>query len=182
MKGRTAGVPAPQRGGRRGSAPRGAKSEGGRRSRQVAPTGAVGPRVHVAIVLPRCLDRILSGEKTIESRLSLTRREPFGRIAAGDTIYFKERGGPYRAMVIVGGVRSFEGLLPRDIEGLAAEFESRVHGGSGYWSAKRSARYGTLIELTHVQAVRQGPKWVSNGSAWRTFPSGTNARANQSRT
>ena len=39
---------------------------------------------HLAILKKPYLERILSGRKPIELRLTRTRRAPFGRIAAGD--------------------------------------------------------------------------------------------------
>lgn len=47
---------------------------------------------HVAIMKKSwgLTEKILLGEKTIESRWSQTKKAPFGRVKKGDTIYFKE--------------------------------------------------------------------------------------------
>lgn len=49
---------------------------------------------HVAIMKPswKLIPKILSGEKTIESRWYQTRRAPWNGIAAGDVVYFKDSG------------------------------------------------------------------------------------------
>lgn len=143
----------------------------------IAPSAAHQRTFHAAIVLPRCLDLILSGEKRVEARLTLTRREPFGRIAEGDLIYFKERGGPYRARAVVGGVLCVENLSARAVAMLAAEYEPLVRSEPGFWHKKRSTRFGTFIVLTDVQPCDEGPAWVSRGAAWRTFAPGKTPKA-----
>ncbi len=49
---------------------------------------------HIAILRKswKLLDKILSGEKRIESRWYLTRREPWNKIKEGEVVYFKESG------------------------------------------------------------------------------------------
>lgn len=65
---------------------------------------------HVAIMKKSwgLIPKILSGEKTIESRWYQTRRAPWGRIRRGDTIYFKNAGEPVVAKATVKGVLQFE--------------------------------------------------------------------------
>ena len=43
------------------------------------------------------LPKILSGEKTIESRWLKNKSVPWGRVCIGDTIYFKNTGEPVTA-------------------------------------------------------------------------------------
>ncbi|MBI1960891.1 MAG: hypothetical protein HYS43_01295 [Candidatus Liptonbacteria bacterium] len=54
------------------------------------------------------IPKILSGEKTIESRWYQTKRAPWGRIRRGDTIYFKNAGEPVVAKATITGVLQFE--------------------------------------------------------------------------
>jgi len=51
---------------------------------------------HLAIMKKsmKLLPKIISGEKTIESRWYTTRRAPWNRITANDTVYFKNTGEP----------------------------------------------------------------------------------------
>jgi ASC-1-like (ASCH) protein len=51
---------------------------------------------HVAIIdsKKKLLDKILSGEKTIESRWYIKHKPPFGKIKIGDALYFKESSKP----------------------------------------------------------------------------------------
>lgn len=49
---------------------------------------------HVAIMNPRwrLIEKILTGQKTIESRWYVHKISPWGKISAGETIYFKDAG------------------------------------------------------------------------------------------
>lgn len=129
-------------------------------------------REHVAIVTTHCLGAILDGRKTIESRLSSTRRAPFGAIRAGDRVWFKERGGEIGARARVQRVEFVEGLTPRGVARVRREYGQRIVAESGYWGGKRGARYATLIFLAEVQPVSRGPALVrarGNRSAWFTL-------------
>ncbi len=67
---------------------------------------------HIAIMGPKwkLIPRILSGEKTIESRWYKTRRAPWGMIHVGDTVYFKDSGKLITAKATVSSVWSFDHL------------------------------------------------------------------------
>lgn len=63
---------------------------------------------HIAIMNPKVLiDKILSGEKTIETRWYLNRRDPWNKIHTGDTVFFKDSGGLVRAKATVEKVLHF---------------------------------------------------------------------------
>lgn len=126
-------------------------------------------RHHSAIMRPPYLDAILEGRKTVESRLSLTRRDPFEKVAAGELIYFKESGGPYRAVARVERVEFFRDLERADVERLARRFNAEVCGTAAYWRGKRSARYATFIWLSNVREIDRGPAWRPMGRGWMTF-------------
>ena len=67
---------------------------------------------HLAILSKerKLLSKILSGEKTVESRWYKFRRNPYENISAGDSIYFKESGCPVTAKAKVGKVLFFDKL------------------------------------------------------------------------
>lgn len=72
---------------------------------------------HIAIMKKswKLLPKILSGEKTIESRWYQTKRAPWGRIQAGETIYFKDAGDWVSAKAQVKKVVAFTHLNPEKI-------------------------------------------------------------------
>lgn len=124
---------------------------------------------HIAILHARYLDAILAGAKTIESRLSRARGLPFGIVAPGDTIYFKQSSGPVRAVARVSGVSSFEDLRPEDVLTLARRYREAVGAGEEYWESRRDCRYATLIWLADVRACDHAPGFARRAgarSAW----------------
>ena len=60
---------------------------------------------HLAIFKGDGADKILSGEKTIESRFSKSRIAPFGLISSGDLVYIKPSGkdiiGQFRVKKVI---------------------------------------------------------------------------------
>jgi ASC-1-like (ASCH) protein len=71
---------------------------------------------HVAILRKssQLLEKILAGEKKIESRLCSARFSPWDRISTGDTIYFKYSGMPVEAKAKVKKVRQFSVWLSKE--------------------------------------------------------------------
>ncbi len=68
---------------------------------------------HVAIMKKSwdMIPKILNGEKTIESRWYKTKRAPWGYIAKGDIVYFKNSGDPITAQATVTHVLEFNFIL-----------------------------------------------------------------------
>lgn len=125
---------------------------------------------HLAILHKRYLDAILEGRKTIESRLSSTRRAPFGCVRAGDVVYFKESGGPVRALARVTRVRSTSDLTPERIDSLRREHGGAIGAGRAYWASKQTSRYATLVWLKGAAALGEEASAIpvprSMGHAW----------------
>lgn len=123
--------------------------------------------VHVAILLKRYIRMIISGEKTIESRLTKTSRAPYRRIESGDVIHFKASSGPYMAKAVADKVRFFEHMTPDDVARIKARYNDRIRGDEAYWQWKRDSRYATLVLLRGVEATSTGPAMrPSQGIAW----------------
>ncbi len=130
-------------------------------------------RTHVAVVHAVYADLMLRGKKTVECRLSRTRRQPFGAVDAGDVIHFKLAGGGYVALATVGRVEHVAGLTPSEVRQLASRHEPNVLGGRAYWAGKRQARFATLIWLAEVQPMTIGPAvGPFNGGAWKIIANG----------
>ncbi len=54
--------------------------------------------VHVAILKPAFADAVVRGDKTVEARLTKSRRPPWDVIAPNDHVFIKQSAGPYRAL------------------------------------------------------------------------------------
>ena len=79
---------------------------------------------HVAVMRKSwgLLPKILSGEKTIESRWYKNKSAPWGKIAAGDRIYFKNSGEKVSVRAGVSGVNTFENLNPLRVRKILGKY------------------------------------------------------------
>ena len=113
---------------------------------------------HLAILdkKRKLLPKILSGEKTIESRWYRQKRAPWDIIKAGDIIFFKDSGEPVTAKAEVAQVQQF--YLPHtDLSSLIQKYGKKI----GFeeknfpeilaWCQKR--KYCILIHLQKVQKI-----------------------------
>lgn len=103
---------------------------------------------HLAIFVGDAIDKIFSGEKSIESRFSETRQPPFGLVQRGDEILLKRSGGPIVGRVWVENVLYFDGLTGETIGKLRREYHEELAVGDDFWRSKAKSRYATLIFLT----------------------------------
>ena len=92
---------------------------------------------HLAVFKEDAAEKILSGEKTIESRFSKGKIPPFGVISSGDLVYIKVYRGEIIGQFRVQKVIFFDNLDLNDLRNLS--------GLSDFWEDKKASRYGTLI-------------------------------------
>ena len=69
---------------------------------------------HVAVMRKSwgLTEKILTGQKKIESRWYNVKYQPWGRINTGDVVYFKDSGSPVRIKAEVEKVIQFDNLNP----------------------------------------------------------------------
>jgi hypothetical protein len=83
---------------------------------------------HVAILdkSRQLLPKIISGEKTIESRWYVSRFAPWSRIFAEDTIYFKNSGEAVTARATVTKVLQFSDLDKKKIREIISNYGREI--------------------------------------------------------
>ncbi|HLZ24712.1 MAG TPA: ASCH domain-containing protein [Ktedonobacterales bacterium] len=121
---------------------------------------------HLAIFVPPYLDLILEGRKTAESRFSRLRIAPYGQVAAGDVLLLKRSGGPIAGICLIEHVWQFDletiGLAP-----IRAEFAAALCAtGDAFWQARTTARYATIMSLTHVRPIAPLPYSKRDRRGW----------------
>ncbi|HVZ94400.1 MAG TPA: ASCH domain-containing protein [Phycisphaerales bacterium] len=122
---------------------------------------------HVAVLHEPYARDVLSGVKTVESRLSRVRCAPFGKVSVGDTIYIKVAGGSYVASAVADEVEYHENMTPREVLALVRRLNAQIRAPAGYWRSKRTARFATMIWLRDVRARKTGPRIpVLHGRGW----------------
>jgi len=106
---------------------------------------------HVAIMKKSfgLLPKILSGEKTIESRWYSQKRAPFGKIREGERIYFKNSGEPVSVVAKAGRVVEFENLDDGKIRELSRKYFREIGSSSedALYSFAKGKRFAILIYL-----------------------------------
>lgn len=115
---------------------------------------------HVAIMRKSwgLTQKVLSGEKTIESRWYMNRYKPWGVINQGDTVYFKDSGEPVRLRTTVDKIVQFENLTPQKVATILKQY---AHDGLGidkndiklYFEMFKNKRYCLLVFLKDPRIV-----------------------------
>lgn len=83
---------------------------------------------HVAIMNKswNLIPKILSGEKSIESRWYQTKRTPWDKVGVGDTVFFKNSGEPVVAKATVSEVMQFEINKIDDVVKIVDEYGKEI--------------------------------------------------------
>lgn len=83
---------------------------------------------HLAIMKKsfKLLDKIVSGEKTIESRWYTSKRAPWGKIKAGEWVYFKNSGEPVTVRAKVTEIMQFSDLTPDKVRELSKKYLNAI--------------------------------------------------------
>lgn len=114
---------------------------------------------HVAIMRKSwdLTEKIISGEKSIESRWYDSRVAPWDRIKAGDTVYFKNSGEPIRIKSSVGKVLQFSDLNENKVADLLKEYAAQDGIDDAdvpkFFQMFKDKKYCILIFLRDVRAV-----------------------------
>lgn len=111
---------------------------------------------HIAVFRNPFLDLVLRREKTIESRLSITRTPPYGRVAAGDVLFLKEVSGPLLGLASVARVEEKGPVTPRELVSLLQGHERGLALDDAWIRAKSRSRYVSLFFLDKV--IRIAPR------------------------
>lgn len=112
---------------------------------------------HVAIMKKSwgLLPKILSGEKRIESRWYRTKHTPWGKIRAGDVIYFKNSGEPVAVKAKVEKVLSYSDLIPEKVHEILVKYgrDASIKPGEidRYFRLFKDKKYCMLIFLDNPE-------------------------------
>lgn len=134
-------------------------------SQAYQPASRVG--IHLAIFAEPFKSKVLSGEKTIESRFSRNRCAPYGEVNAGDIILIKEVAGPICGLALARRTWCYD-LANEPLERIRDRFGTGIGADENFWTSRADALYVTLIELdspTKIAPVASDKRdrrgWVS---------------------
>jgi len=117
-------------------------------------------RIHIAIMKKSwgLTEKILSGEKTIESWWYQNRYPPWGKISTGDIVYFKNSGEPVKLKAEVKKVLQFKNLTPEKVTQILKKYGK--DGGidekdfEKYFNLFKNKKYCLLIFLEKVKKIK----------------------------
>lgn len=130
------------------------------------------PTDHVAILNKKTcsIERIVWGQKEIESRRYVTKRAPWDRIFTGDWVYLKHSWCPVTAKVQVSEVLQFGNLTIDKIGDIVKKYGKRIDlQNTDYHSWWQWINYCTLIVLSEAQYVEPfniKKDGFGTGAAW----------------
>ena len=126
----------------------------------------MGVNSHLVIVKKPYLELILSGEKTIELRLTRAVRPACGRVSRGDRLWLKASGGPVCGTAIVGDVKYYSDLRPERIAEIRCCYGDRIGGDDAVWAGMMDCRSGVLVWLADVRRIDPIRIYKKDGRAW----------------
>jgi len=113
---------------------------------------------HIAIMQKSwgLLPKILSEEKTIESRWYKNKSAPWGKINSGDTVYFKNTGEDVSVRVSVRKVMQFADLTPDRIREILDKYgkEDGITDIEKYYEMFKDKIYCLLIFLERPEKIK----------------------------
>lgn len=133
---------------------------------------------HVAIMKKSwgLIEKILTGEKTVESRWYKLKYAPWDRIKSGDTIYFKDSGEPVTLKAKVVKVLQFANLTPERTEQILAQYGKADLGTSDimpeireYISGKNYAIFVFFDNVEKIEPFDIDKTGFGVMSAWMTI-------------
>ncbi len=121
-----------------------------------------------------CLvDKILAGEKTVESRWYKNKSRPWNQVRAGDMMYFKNSGEPVSAKATVTKVKQYENLTRANIKELLAKYGESDLGTKDikqeirdYVSGKKYAIFVHFKNPEKIKPFQIHKEVFGNMSAW----------------
>jgi ASC-1-like (ASCH) protein len=118
-------------------------------------------------------NRILTGEKTIESRWLASRRTPWNKTKEGDTLYFKQSGQPITAKTTITKIQEFEDLTPLRVWEVLLKYHKHIglreEEVEDFYAKIKFKKYCVLIHLGAIEMIRPfdiNKKGFGNQAAW----------------
>ena len=126
---------------------------------------------HLAIMKKGYIEKILSGEKRIESRFSKHKIPPFQTVSAGDTVFMQEVGKQVTAKFEVDKVLYFENLTEPEVARLRERYGKEICADDGFWQQKARSNYAVLMYVKNPVAITPFKVYKTDRAAFKTVNS-----------
>jgi hypothetical protein len=109
--------------------------------------------LHLAVFVEPYLQYVLQGTKTVESRFSLRRCAPYGRVRPGDVMLLKRSGGPIVGLCAVANVWLYH-LDPASWQFIRREFTQALCAQDpAFWQQRERANFATLLRVENARTI-----------------------------
>ncbi|HVU57738.1 MAG TPA: hypothetical protein VHD83_21900 [Puia sp.] len=111
--------------------------------------------IHLAVFSDTILQDLLAGKKKVESRFSVNKISPHGKIRTGDLVLVKKSGGPIVAAFIARNITSFSNLTPSKIIAIRKEHEKKLalSAADDFWNEKLKSKFATLFDIEKLRVI-----------------------------
>ena len=100
---------------------------------------------HLAVFSGDTADKILTGAKKIDIRLSKNNIAPFGQVTTNDQVLMRQSGKKLIGSFIVDRVIFFDHPTKGEIEDIKRKYQKDIGMDDNFWHIKMDAKYLTLI-------------------------------------
>lgn len=124
----------------------------------------------------KLIPKILSWEKTIESRRYMMKIAPRNKIQAGDTVYFKDAGKEITALATVAKVLQFDNYTDEELHDILNNYADVISFHDPLdqvYQWTKLKKYCILIFLKHPKKIMPfaiDKTWYGNACAWISLP------------
>ena len=125
-------------------------------------------RFHVAIFKKPYLELILNGTKTMESRFSKIKCDPYLRVGLGDIILMKKSGGDIIGLFTVEKALCYE-LNPELLRRIKIDYGDSLCIDADFIKAKENSKYVTLIAIDEILKINPIKFEKADRRAWIVF-------------
>jgi ASC-1-like (ASCH) protein len=104
------------------------------------------------------IKKILSGQKTIESRWYKSKHAPWGKIKRGEIVYFKNSGEPIIAKAKISKIIEFKELTPKKVKEILNKYWKKLgitkDEYDSFYRIFKDKKYCVLIFLENPEKVK----------------------------
>ncbi|MBX3395732.1 MAG: ASCH domain-containing protein [Phycisphaerae bacterium] len=130
-------------------------------------------RHHLVVLHKRYLQRMATGRKRVECRLSSIRRIPFQAVDPGDLLWFKLPSGPICGIGVAGACHYHELSEPADLRQIIKPYRDIIQAESDFFlGAEAWSRYLSLIQLETFLAIQPMNVMKSDQRSWVVLEAG----------
>lgn len=124
--------------------------------------------VHVGIFAEPYLTLITQSKKTIESRFSVNKISPYGKIFKGDIVLVKKTGGPIVGMFVAGEVLFYPKLNNTKLKEIEDNFGEQIctYVNPNFWTNRAASKFATLISIDRFIEIKPFTVNKSDRMAW----------------